>query len=402
MKFLVIDLGQGFEFAHRLAQDGNKVYYYVDWQGSDFNLKNYAPGYGFKGIEKVNDFGSKIDDVDVILFNDIGYGGTISRLRKSGYPVVGAGRAEALEMDRVYAKQVLKESELEYPKTLIFGSINEALKYFKENNSEHLIKINTFRGDMETVFARDYDVAEVWLNALSNKIGPFNRDYKIIIEEPVDGVMVGIDTFFDGANFVRPYHFGLEIDADVVGRWEDNGIFDDMIRKLTPWLSQTEYIGPISIEAMYDGKSLKIIDFTCRFPLPLGAAIYTEFIKNFPALITGLARRQKVRPEVDDEYVGLMNMFSAPAKDMWIPIWFEEGIKIRLRRPVIVDGKYYHVPGENLVLSLLGSGSDVKSALDEVVSQVDKVKIYEGTMQDVFFDKIQDTLEELENYGLKF
>ena len=108
-KFLVWDLSFGSEHVRRMAKDGHEVLYYTEFPETSPKFGRYAVGLGIEGVKKIKKFFRYIDDVDYIMFLDIGRGDLCKYLRSKGYRVYGAGAGERLEWDRAWAKKIQKK-----------------------------------------------------------------------------------------------------------------------------------------------------------------------------------------------------------------------------------------------------------------------------------------------------
>ena len=409
MKFLVIDLGMGWEHAHRLAEDKHTVYLVtLGGLSPTPRFVNVVNGYGFEGIIKT-DLGNHFDDVDCIVFTDIGLGYLIDYLRKQGKVIFGAGsEGERLEFDRIFAKKIYDELGIKYPETYICHGLEEVMNFFETHEGKWVLKVNTFRGDIETQVIEEYEEAEAIVIGIMHKFGVYGtEDFKFIIEKFIDGVMVGVDTFFDGNSYVRPFHFGLETGIDVVGRFQDSTIMDDVMHKLAKYLKKIEYRGAISVEAVYDGKECYAIDICARFPYPL-SMIYCEYIQNYSEVIWGVARGNAPNLKITcDKYVGLLNRLVMDEEmKVWAPVYFDmkpDGLypRVRFRRAVQKDEVIYIPPStDKIVFSVINTASSVEDLIEKLEEDMRYVRVL-NTISSNTFDLYQ-TVKELRNRGVDF
>lgn len=406
MRFLVVDLsGAGLEHSLRLARDGNDVDVYVPWQGAFPVYSQYAPGEGFEGITKVRDLGKSIDDADVIVFTDAGNGPLADYLRRHGYTVFGAGGAEILEFDRAYAIERMNALGIKTPPTQTVVGVDEALRVLKAADAPRIVKLNVFRGDAETTLLRDYGSAHAMLNWLRGRLGPFHDNFVFLIQEPVEGAMLGVDTFFDGDRFSSPRGLGIESSPDVVEKWEDSSIFDGILEKVRPMLHEMGYRGAISVEAMYDGKDLYVIDWTCRFPWPL-ALMYTECIANYPEVIAGVAKGKMPGLRITKPYTALasiMSSWTTKAAGPWLPIRAKEGSRLKLCRAIKHDGKVYAVPGvDSVVAAVYGEGDTWQEAAKAASEAVEDVDIHHGYVEGELLGTAGKVVDQLVGMGITF
>lgn len=406
MKFLVIDVGgSAISHATRLVQDGHEVDYYIPWVGPYPRYIHYAPGEGFDGIKKVKDYGRSIDEADIIMVTDVGYGSMTDYLRRHGHTVFGAGSAEVLEFDRAFAKEAMDSLGIKYPATTVVTGVDAALAHMKKVDAPRIIKLNIFRGDSETMRVGGYDDAYAILNWLRGRLGPFSEDFIFLIEEPIDGVMVGWDGFFDGKKFSKPGGFGLEISADVLEKWSDETLFDPLLEKAQPLLERLGYRSALSIEAMYDGKDLHVIDWCCRFAWPL-SIMYVDAFENYSDLVIGTAKGNVPEIKVRKPYTALgavMVTGADQADSAWLPISAGEDTPFRLRRAVRRGNKTYTVPGgENNVATVYGEGDSWQDAFDMVMKRVPEVEVQYGYYEGTFSHSTKDIVEQVKKLGIKF
>jgi biotin carboxylase len=409
MKFLVIDIGMGWEHARRLAEGKHDVFLTIASNLSPTpRFINTAVGYGFEGITKT-DFGNHFDDVDCIVFTDIGFGYLVDYLRNQGKVVFGTGsEGEKLEVDRIFAKKVYDELGIKYPETYIFHGLDALADFFETHEGKWVLKVNTFRGDIETQIIEEVEEADAVITGLMHKFGIYGtEDFKFIVEKCIDGVMVGVDTFFDGNSYVRPFHFGLEVGVDAIGRFQDTTIMDDLMMKLAKHLKKINYRGAISVEAMYDGKECYAIDICARFPYPL-SMIYCEFIENYPDVILGVAKGNAPNLKLNcDEYVGILNRTIIDEEmKLWIPVFIDEREngtypRVRFRRAVQKDDVIYIPPyPDKVVISVMDTASSVDSTLKRLEESIKCVRAINTTPNAT--SELYEAVINLKKKGVEF
>ena len=102
---LLIDNGGCVELARRIVPDFKEVLYFNGYSGTGFPLENpHFVGTGIKGVNKIYDPFSYIDDVDLIIFSGVSsiqYGGMAEYFRSIGKRVVSAFYGQEMETDRI-------------------------------------------------------------------------------------------------------------------------------------------------------------------------------------------------------------------------------------------------------------------------------------------------------------
>lgn len=365
-KYLYVDLGMTWGHGYRLAKDNQQVYLYVPYHEPYPNWINYAIGYGF--LPRVQNIEEVMDEVDYIIFGDIGFGYTIERLRKEGKKVWGAGVAENLEIDRIYSKKIMDKLGIKYPTTYQVTGLSNLYNFLKSHyDKKFCIKPAFFRGDFESYIPENIEDLSTYFSELDKKLGPFKDIFEFIVEEVIDGVMIGIDTWIDGkGKFVRPLFIAFEINMDAVGLFTYTSIFDDYLDKLEGFLAKLGYVGNLSIEAMWDGKDLYVIDFCTRMPITMGY-IFPYNFKDYNKFMQEVWEGNAKDFVDTDKYYSIVNIFNFDKKWMLLPI--DDGYLTYNAR---LNGKIYSLPHKDVHVawSVFGEGEDYLDALDDAIEKV--------------------------------
>ena len=93
-KFLFVsDVGLIGDLAYAVKNEGNEVRYFIRSKSE----KDISDGF----VEKIEDWESSKDWADVIVFDDIGFGAAVERLRKEGKAVIGGtATSDRLELSK--------------------------------------------------------------------------------------------------------------------------------------------------------------------------------------------------------------------------------------------------------------------------------------------------------------
>jgi len=191
MRFLVYDFGLSVEHAARLAKDGHSVVYFTPWARGFPKFEEYAPGLNFDGLEKTLYFFDEVEKEDCIVFFDIGAGDLCNYLRKTtNKPVYGAGIGEKLENHRALLKEVMKKVGLPTPNYEVIKGVPQLREYLKTHPNKY-VKLDIFRGDIESFGAKNYDSIKLYLDEIEVALGPFNETYEFVVEDFIDGIEPG-------------------------------------------------------------------------------------------------------------------------------------------------------------------------------------------------------------------
>jgi len=218
MKILVYDYGLCTSHAQKLAEQGHMVFYYVPWQDTFPQSTKALIGEGLEGLHRITDFWDYVDKVDIIVFFDNCCGDLVDYLRKKGYKVFGAGKAEQLELNRIKQKEILKTVGLPVGEYEVIHGLSALREYLKENKDKY-VKINAFRGDVETFHHKDYKSSLPLLDHIAYKLGAKQEELDFIVEDTIPGVEPGYDGFVVDGKYPEITMYGYELKgAGYIGR----------------------------------------------------------------------------------------------------------------------------------------------------------------------------------------
>ena len=399
-KVLVVDTGIFLPIAIRFGIDGWDTHYYVDITEPYPLFTNYIIGDGFKNITKEKSL--NIKDYDLIIFPDVGQGTLVEQLRKEGNNVFGAGELEKLELNRKYAKEVMDEIGVKHPESFFVKGKSGLLNFFKQNKGEYYIKINEFRGSVETFRVTNAEEIELMLNDLGVKFGPYVNEIDFIIEKKEEGDELGTDIFYDGEKFLKPVGFNVEQKGNNLYKIVEDSIWENTLEKFSPVLKKGNYRGIFCLESLYDGKDLYVLDITTRFCSP-AFTLYSRYMKNFSEVVDSVARGKGISPEFDSKYYCEVRILSTESEDKWLVI-DTQNIPFEVRKAVLYKDKIYVVPGERIVGTVFGEGDSYNKALDQAKQNTEKLDVLGKEFDSGIFDKFEkEYLKPLkEKYGIEF
>lgn len=397
MRVLIVDQGDFLEMARKLHEEGNEVFYYVPWNRGAPHLYDWIIGHGF-GFQKVADFIDVIDSVDTVMLPDVGFGRLADALRREGKAVFGSSsKGDALELNRTYAKKVFEQAGIKYPTTHAVRGIESVIEHMKKAKVPHYMKVSTFRGSLETRRLRDAEDAREVMYSIASEYGPALGEAEFILEEEIDGVQIGVDTFFTGGRFARPQMFGFERDSDAVEKWEDETVFEGVLERLTPFLAEAGYSGAISIEGIYDGEDIYVVDVCARFPIPLGY-VYTDLFEDFGEFVYDVARGKAPSIRPSHPYVGILNLV-APDGNKWICIRVKPSSHVKLARAMRKDSQHVYwcpyKPGFANIASVTAEGD---SPEDVVIKLKENSKLVDSTQAAFSSSGVEQILEDIDVY----
>jgi hypothetical protein len=405
-KILVIDTNLGLEFARRFGKDNYETYYAIVHCNPYPKMQDEISGYGFKEIKKVSDFGQGLENgANVIVFTDSGYGYLADYLRNLGYYVFGSdSKTEKLELDRVYARNVLSKLGIDIPPARVVRGVDGVIQAIKEAKGKVYIKINKVRGDVETFGTDDPYEAEIILSRGAFKI--LGDNVQFVVENELDGVEIGIDAWFNGKQFIPIVANTIEMKgAGNITKFTNikDSIWYPVLQKLEPWLRKNGYVGMFCMEGFYDGYKLYVTDITPRFPYICGYA-YPKVIKNFSEFMIGVSKGQDILPEIDKQYSVQIGVYTDDP-DTWRVIHYDRNDIdwIAFRRVIYANDKYWFVPGDYVVAVGISESNDIIEAMNLAIQRAEGIStnnIYTSGYD--FAAYIEKTLLKAKRLGLEF
>lgn len=409
-KCLVYDLGLFPELALRLLRDCAEVKYYVPWADAFPEVIKANIGENLDGLEKIETFWDHVDEADLIFIPDTMCSDVVEFLKKHNYPVCGAGAAEELEKDRWLGRQRQLKNGLPTQETHRIIGVTELSKFLKENKN-YYIKIDKFRGLLESFKHHDWKSSEQEVDNIAFKAGPFKEDIVFIVEEIMKGIEPGIDGItFDG-ELLFPTMGGYEgKGVGIIERtYQDEKELPEALRIVNDGIApefkkyKTRFF--FSLEMIIGKDKVPfLIDGTYRAAAPGTSAIQTEAISNFSEVIYGLATGQKVNPIIKEKYWAAISGESSHAEKRFLNIEIPKEVRqwTKLRMGCKYGKEYYAVPGFPSVVTVIGSGDTIDSAIEQVEERTKMIKA-SGLYFDLWgLKKLKDDIEEGKDRGVNF
>ena len=415
MRILILDSGgMHASTAKALADEGNEVFYFVPYHKPYAKFKDFATGTGVPGIIKILDPAEYYDTVDLIVFPDVGMGQTCQYLRDKGYPVFGAGKGEEMEQNRSLSVDIMDQYGIINPETTVVKGVNAALDFLVLNSfnkgetnqqadGSYFVKFSIWRGSIDSFPADSLEQTKEMFAKVRSEFGPYADELEIIINKKSEGIEAGADLFFNGQEFIKPCLWGFESGNNYIG-YVDSDIPEfqkDYLGKVAEYLKSVNYRGAISTEVIYDGQNCSLIDWTCRFPLPLGL-MYSSFISNFGEFLHSIAMGEIPRNGLQEgKYLGIASFSSENALEDWLPVKTNEYTKL-LRYIESHDEKFI-IPGISTLGCVVAQGDDFNSFQADLDKNCEGVEAFFGNLNPKFIPEvIKKYLEPLSKLGVEF
>ena len=162
-----------------------------------------------KNLEVVEDFFRAIHSgVDMAFISDVGYGYLGDYLRDiMGLPTFGASvLGDRLELSRLWAAQTMRSVGIKTPDYVEVVGTENLRDVGEKMGWDFFVKVDAVRGNMETQRIKSERELKTALEDAG--FGPLRDDVRFIVSKPIEGVELGVDAWFNGEKFIRPYHFG--------------------------------------------------------------------------------------------------------------------------------------------------------------------------------------------------
>jgi len=414
MKALVIDFGLCIE--HSLALLGNRidtVYYYVPWQDAFPRFLNALIGRGYEdeGLMRIDRFWDYVDAVDYIVVFDTYLGDLVHFLRQKGYKVFGAGPEEMLENDRWYSRKLQKKLGLPTQETIRLIGFENLKKYLKENENK-VVKLNTYRGSLETFTHYDYKSSEPLLEHLEVELSVSKKYVEFIIEDFVGVIEPGYDFYVVDGEYPDKVLWGYEKKGSgYIAKVENYNempkalldIAEKYKKVFEKYQARTFYSTEIRVDERGKGY---LIDNCIRVPMPCPSACEMIVFKNWDEIITQGAEGILVNPEIDEniKYVASVSLESEWANEHWLAVEIPEEYRkfIKLRKHLKDGDKYFAVPGFSSICAVVGYGSTIDEAIEMCIEIANSVKAYQIEYNYTGLQTIKEDIAKGEELGLKF
>lgn len=409
-KVLVYDQGLFSEVAVRLARDFGKVYYFVPWAEAFPKSTKALIGSGFENVERIKYFFDYIDKVDLIVFPDTHCGDMVDWLKDKGYPVAGTGEGEVLELDRLYGRNEQKKTGLPVQETEEIIGLDNLHSRLKEEKNR-FIKLNTYRGEIESFYHKDYHSSKPLLDQLAVDLGPKAPSMSFVMEERVEGIEPGIDAILYNGAVASPTMVGFEIKgAGYMAKVYDYENVPEPVKlindNLEPVLKKLKYNFWFSSELiMTKKKEGYLIDPCCRLAAPVTNAVQQELIANYSEIFWAMGHNEILMPKYTAAYGGGAAFYSSWAEGgHWLEVSFNKEYRqwIKFREAAVFDKRYYAVPKATTVCSVIAVGNSVSDVIEQVQERSKDVSAYMLDKGSADFVDLKKALAEAAEYGIKF
>jgi len=283
MKILVVSHdGLASDLVKILQEEGHEVLFNI----STFTCLDIMDGL----VEKVHYFADYINSVDLIIFDDVGFGKFQTTLRKNNYNVVGSSEwGDKIEEDRDFGEEIANKIGMKTPETFEFDDFDEAINHIKENKGQWIVKFNgKVANNKELLYLSEKDDSSDLISILTHYKNTWNKNWNVdfILSRKVEGIEMAVGAYFDGEKFVEnTININFEhkrlCNSDLGCMTGEMGtvikfceksemkLFNETLKKLENDLKESDYQGCIDINCIIDKEGTPwFVEFTSRFGYP--------------------------------------------------------------------------------------------------------------------------------------
>ncbi|MBU0706770.1 phosphoribosylamine--glycine ligase [Patescibacteria group bacterium] len=410
------------DVAWQVAKEGNEVKYYI----KNIDQRDSADGL----VNKVDNWESEIDWADIIIFDDVlGMGKLAEKLRAKNKLVVGGtAYTDRLEDDRAFGQEELKQNGIPIIPYKNFTDFDEAILHIKTNPGKYVIKPS---GEAQNVkrflFVGQEDdgidciqVLEAYKKIWSKKIKVFQ------IQKKVTGVEVAVGAFFNGSEYVYPININFEHKKLFPGNigpstgemgssmfWSmPNRIFNTTLKKLEGVLKKQHYVGYIDLNCIVNSNGIYPLEFTARFGYPTIHIQQEGIMMPMSEFLYGLASGTLKKFKAKSGFqIGVRLVVPPfPYGDEIKSSAIESRDTVVLFKKTHFDGVHiedvkfvnndWMVAGlKGVAYVIVGSGSTMKQAQQQVYSRISNILIPNMFYRDDIGERWFEDSDKLHNWG---
>ncbi len=399
----VWDSGFFTPLAETLGKYYSKVYYYTPRESGYMKCNDDRVGEGIKGVEKIYSVWDKIDEIDLFVFPDCFWAAEQEYLKKLGKLVWGSGKTSWMEQDRFALREWQEKEGMPTPKWEECVGIDDLKESLKENQ---FVKINKYRSDMETLRHYDKTRSEQRFDELKVKLGAYKDLIPFMVENKVDGIEIGIDTWNIDGQFPNMVLVGIEEkDCGYFGKYYQRDELPEAIKyvneKMVKVFTEENYKGFYSNEIKVNGKKYYLLDQTMRAPNP-PYQLHLEMLSNLGEIIYYGAQGKIIVPKLKAKYGAVAVINSDFAVKNWISLDIPEDARqwVKIMNMCVINDEIYSVPlyGLSEIGAVIGIGNTPEEAIENCKKHADQIK---GDSVEIDVDAVEDACEELREHGFQ-
>jgi hypothetical protein len=409
---VVVDYGSFESLADKLAETMETVYYYSPFEQEYRDINRCVIGEGLENVIRLDDplEPDVLEQIDLFVFPDIGYGGLQHHLRDIGKAVWGANGVSDYELFRTKFLGLLKELGLPMAKSVKLVGITALAEHLK-TVKDKWVKINRYRENMETWHHIDWDHSVRVLEGLALIFGGAKEHVTFVVQDVVDTpIEIGYDGWTVDGKFPPRSFQGYEKKNELyLGAWLTDSSLPKEIQQvndaLAPLLKASEYRNFIATELRVKGDQPYFIDPTMRMAGQTQEHLQNS-CKNLANVIWMGANGVLIPPDFSHKVAAEATLhYKAGEPKDWkiLRVSKEAQPWCKFYHYCIYDGLYHFPPYRNDEVGVIIGLGDTKEAAVEALRK--NFKLLEREPVEICEEKFEDLFKEIaraEARGMKF
>jgi len=412
----VVDYGTFLSLAEKLAETVKTCYYHSPFEVEYQDVRSCVLGEGLDRVKRLDDLLDHIDEIDLFVFPDIGFGALQRHLKSLGKAVWGHAGADELELYRDLFLDTLKEVGLPTVHSEKIVGLTKLANYLKKNDNKW-IKVDRFRGNMETwKHEKSWGPTERTLDSLAVVFGGAKEHVTFIVQDDIKSDFeVGYDGWsidgkfppssFQGYEKKNELYLGSVLSADELPE-EITAVND----ALAPILANYGYRNWWATEIRVKDGIPYFIDPTPRMPGQTGEH-QLESITNFADIIWQGANGIIVKPKYAWKFASEatlhydMNTKDSAINDEWKSLEIPKAALrwLKMYHYCKFDGLYHFVAeGTDEVGVVIGGGDSIQDAIKDLAKHLEMLKGLPVHADTVGFASLIESVKEAEEAGIPF
>lgn len=413
----VVDYGTFISVAEKLAETMKTVYYHSPYETEYQDVRDCVKGEGLDKAIRLDELldPATLDRIDLFVFPDIGFGPLQRLLQKMGKAIWGHMGATDLELYRDLFLDTLKNVGLPTIHSEELIGVSALANYLKKNDNKW-IKINRFRGNMETWHHENFEQSARMLDSLAVVFGGVKEYITFLAQDDIKSDMeVGYDGWCIDGQFPSHSFQGYEKKNELyLGSWLADKDLPDEIKvvnkAMAPILANYGYKNWWATEIRVSDGIPYFIDPTPRMPGQTGEH-QLESIANLADVIwhgaNGVMIEAKVRWKFAAEatlHYDIESVDSAIGSEwasLRIPKEAERWVKLYHYCKL---GDLHHFPMDSTdeIGVVIGGGNTVQGAIDDLGEHLELLKGLPVHANATGFASLLGSIKEAEEQGITF
>lgn len=412
----VVDAGCFLSVAQMMGKVCREAYYYSPFEGEYLNMHECCIGEGLENVRRIDDYMEPefYDSVDLWMFPDIGYGGLQKFLRREGKAVWGSMGASDLELYRTHFITVIEGLGLPVVPSVTCQGLDELNEHLK-SVKDKWVKVNRYRGNMETWRHQDYEHSQRELERLAMEFGGYKNRVVFVVQDTIKGeddspvIEVGYDGWTVDGEFPAFSFQGVEAKNEAyLGSLL---AYDDLPEEVK---SVNESMSPILKEYGYRNffaTEIRVKDGVPYFidPTMRMAGQTMEHLlltcTNLPEVIWRGAQGELIVPEFSHDFAAESTLHYKSNGEGWKVLRVPEKVKDKVMiYRACSDGEAYHFPPgcNDEVGVVIGQGDSIESSIDDLKDNFAALSEESVSINEHSFVQLLEEIAEGEQQGVEF